>query len=329
LLCQALGGKTRAYVADWHFATGLGNPHPTENGFLWHPTLGVPYIPGAAVKGLVRAWVEAWMFDGGTERLNTLYRWFGSEHKDFKERRKIREGGFVPPSSHQKIDTEAGAFIFFDALPISPVTLSADVMTPHMGDWYAEGDQIQSVDREPNRVPADWHDPVPVPFLVATEARFQFCVAPRGDAAGQELDQIFEVLRCALEYLGGGAKTAAGYGRLSPDDKVTSRLQAETEQLARAATEAEKSVNQRAIDALRTAFAKVREFKHREGVSGALYRQVKQLLDEAGQGDTGSWPENERTELADLVAREYPDTLNLGGKEKEVKRVLRSLRGEL
>lgn len=68
-LCGALGGQSRAFLADWHFATGLGNPHPVENGFAWHPTLGVPYLTGAAVKGLVRAWVEGWMeIDGADER---------------------------------------------------------------------------------------------------------------------------------------------------------------------------------------------------------------------------------------------------------------------
>lgn len=29
----------RPFVTDWHFVTGLGLPHPVENGFFWHPTL--------------------------------------------------------------------------------------------------------------------------------------------------------------------------------------------------------------------------------------------------------------------------------------------------
>jgi CRISPR-associated protein Cmr6 len=57
----------------------LGNPHPVEKGFLWHPTLGTPSLPGSGVKGLVRAWVEAWMpFDGYQARLDTFFRYFGS-----------------------------------------------------------------------------------------------------------------------------------------------------------------------------------------------------------------------------------------------------------
>lgn len=239
-LCDTLGGETRAYAADWHFATGLGNPHPVESSFLWHPTLGVPYIPGAAVKGLVRAYVESWM-DNEAERLSTLYRWFGSEDKNFIKRRELRDGGFIPPSGDRKIDTEAGAFIFFDALPIGPVTLKADVMTPHMGQWYAEGDRITNVDDQPERVPADWHDPVPVFFLVADKPRLQFCIAPRSDATSQELQQVFEALQFALEYLGAGAKTAAGYGRFQGDDDENGRIaRARKEEAIRNMTDGER-----------------------------------------------------------------------------------------
>ena len=83
-LCKkGLNGDFNVFSASWHFATGLGNPHPVESGFLWHPVLSAPYIPGAAVKGLVRAWVEAWMdFGNEAARVSTLHRWFGSENKD-------------------------------------------------------------------------------------------------------------------------------------------------------------------------------------------------------------------------------------------------------
>ena len=49
-LVQALGGQSRAFASDWHWVTGMGLPHPVENGFSWHPTLGVPYLPGSGVK---------------------------------------------------------------------------------------------------------------------------------------------------------------------------------------------------------------------------------------------------------------------------------------
>ena len=34
------------------FVTGLGLSSPTETGFAWHWTLGTPFLPGAAVKGI-------------------------------------------------------------------------------------------------------------------------------------------------------------------------------------------------------------------------------------------------------------------------------------
>ena len=48
-LARCLQGKNKCFRLDWHFVTGLGNAHPVENGFSWHPTLGTPYLPGAAV----------------------------------------------------------------------------------------------------------------------------------------------------------------------------------------------------------------------------------------------------------------------------------------
>lgn len=206
-LCRALGGKFAVFAAPWHFATGLGNPHPVENGFLWHPTLGAPYLPGAAVKGLVRAWVEAWMdfADDKDERAAMLHRWFGSEDKT--------------PQANKR-DT-AGGFVFFDALPVEPVKLKADIMTPHMAAWYEKGADDPM---NPEVTPADWHNPVPVPFLVADQPKFMFAIAPRGGDA--ELPEVMAALSCALEWLGAGAKTSAGYGRLAEDAPERKRIDA-------------------------------------------------------------------------------------------------------
>jgi len=211
-LCKSLNGAINLFVAPWHFVTGLGNPHPIENGFLWHPTLGTPYIPGATVKGLIRAWVEAWAeFSSEDERCATLHRWFGSENKD---------------PSKCKAETQAGDFIFFDALPTKPVNLKADVMTPHMGGWYERGG---SDPMNPEVTPADWHNPVPIPFLVADKPMFLFAIAPRRGEEHPELNQLMAMLEDALEWLGAGAKTAAGYGRLLGDsdeqEKIIKRIE--------------------------------------------------------------------------------------------------------
>ena len=245
-LCGALSGKTRAYAANWHFATGLGNPHPVENGFLWHPTLGVPYLTGSAVKGLVRAWVEAWMpFDQEQDRLDTLYRWFGSEDKAFRQRASLRAEGYRPPWTRTGLDTEAGGFIFFDALPITPVMLKCDVMTPHMGKWYEQGGEITAINDQPERIPADWHDPVPVYFLVADRPKLQFAIAPRTEAAQSELNAVIGALDAALQWLGAGAKTAAGYGLMDRDTTADQTLKDGLEREAQKREDAEIALRRR------------------------------------------------------------------------------------
>ncbi len=200
MLCHFRKGDIHIATGSWHFATGLGNPHPVENGFLWHPTLGVPYIPGAAVKGLLRAWLEGeWKERRDNHK---LHRWFGSEDKDPKKCDN---------------DNKAGAFIFFDALPLEPVTLKADIMTPHMDEWYEKGGE-NPLDQKVT--PADWHSPVPIPFLVADKPKFMFPVAPRnGKECAEELLKVMKALKSALEWLGAGAKTAVGYGHMPDEDK--------------------------------------------------------------------------------------------------------------
>ncbi len=223
-LVEWLKGEAQTFNSDWHFATGLGNPHPVENGFLWHPTLGVPYLPGASVKGLVRAWVEHWddslTPDAKTARCRD---WFGSEDKD-------------------TVPEKTGQLIVFDALPVKPVTLVQDVMTPHYGDWYEKGGKIKTAG-DLEQAPADWHDPVPVPFLVVKNACWLFAIAPRDPAHATAAAEAMEVLKQALEWLGAGAKTAVGYGRMTPDSTTLKELQTERDRINNQKQQAEREKN--------------------------------------------------------------------------------------
>ena len=185
-----LGSDHRDFKTTWHFAIGLGNPHPLENGFVWHPTLGVPYLPSSGVKGLLNAWLE-WQGIGKKDNYTCACRWLGTP-------------------------TMAGALIFFDALPIAPVAIGTDVMTPHMGKWYESGagaDPNQSADWQ--SIPADWHNPKPITFLVVKKGVFRFMIAPTPRAQGADVNEAFKQLKGALEFLDAGAKTAAGYGRMT------------------------------------------------------------------------------------------------------------------
>jgi CRISPR-associated protein Cmr6 len=103
-----------------------------------------------------------------------------------------------------KESNSVGSVIFLDAIPVRPVQLRGDVMTPHYVPYYQKSDP-----------PGDWHSPVPIPFLVVAPGQeFLFGIMPRNP-----MKDKMDCLRAknwlirALEYIGAGAKTAVGYGR--------------------------------------------------------------------------------------------------------------------
>jgi CRISPR-associated protein Cmr6 len=177
-LTEKRGGKLFRLSTVWRFASGLGRSHPVENGFAWHHGLGTPYLPGSSVKGVARAWAI----------------WSGED--------AFRVERIFGPKVESGADLHAGSVVFLDALPIEPVALDADVMTPHYSPWYQAGE-----------APGDWNSPTPIPFLtVAPDQTFQFALLPRTPADTSDCNRAEELLREALASLGAGAKTAAGYG---------------------------------------------------------------------------------------------------------------------
>lgn len=187
-LISTLNGKAISCQLDWNMVTGTGEAHPLENGFRWHHTLGVPYLPASSIKGMLRAWLTTWASETfSKEEIVTL---FGNERES-------------------DADQQIGSLTFFDALPLVPATLTLDVMTPHAGDWYEKG---ASQPGKPDTVPADWQSPVPITFLAVKEATFLFTLAARNDASQSQLGKVMEQLDDAMSTLGIGAKTALGYG---------------------------------------------------------------------------------------------------------------------
>ena len=180
------GGRCAVFTTESRFVTGLGRSHPVENGFALHPTLGTPYLPGSSVKGLVRAWAKLGAADPSPP-CEIVRRLLGDRET-------------------------AGGISFLDAVPIAPVQLEADVMTPHYAGWTED---------EP---PGDWRSPTPIPFLVtAAGTPFLFGVVPRR-AVPDDLCTVMPWLCSALAWTGGGAKTAVGYGRFGRDDDRTAAL---------------------------------------------------------------------------------------------------------
>ena len=185
-LLWELGGRVVRARTAWRFVSGLGGSHPLEAGFIWHRTLGVPYLPGSSVKGMVRAW---------------LTHWLGRADSAAAERARTRAAELFG-------DTETvgmGRLILFDAMPESPPRLEVDIMNPHYTPYYSN---------PKSNLPGDYYSPTPVNFLVVPAGQwFEFALAPADSRCTEDdLAEGVQLLQNALEIIGCGAKPAVGYG---------------------------------------------------------------------------------------------------------------------
>lgn len=172
-------------MATSPFATGLGNEHPTENGFTFLNPYGIPYLSGSSIKGVLRTAARELLEFGraqwSTDLIDEL---FGNQ------------------------DT-AGALAFFDAIPEIPGdSLAMEVMTPHYSKYY-----------QGNEAPHDAGQPNPITFMVIPpRSRFSFYIM--ADTRRIKISSDWKVLvqslmEHAFKWLGFGAKTTVGYGAFS------------------------------------------------------------------------------------------------------------------
>lgn len=175
------GIEMREALVNGRMVLGLGDESVIETSVTLHRTYGVPYIPGSALKGLAASFARQQL-----------------EGEEWNENGEHYLAVFG--------DTDNGGFVsFYDALYIpkggaAEYPLAEDVLTVHHQQYYQGG----------SAPPADWDDPVPVPFLSATG---RYLLALGGPAEWVEI--TLEILRMALREMGVGAKTSSGYGRLS------------------------------------------------------------------------------------------------------------------
>jgi CRISPR-associated protein Cmr6 len=181
--------------------TGIGLPHPTDNGFLFHPTLAVPYLRGTALKQVARSSAidEIGLGDDDLNRL------FGA----------VNEKGEPSGSS--------GALVFLDALPLKPVTLTAEQITSHYPDYYGGPDPSAGTMGPDRKEPADWYEPNPVTLLAVDASHdrplsFQFAILA-ASSIDKDIKNAEGWLRDGLERSGLGAKTTLGYGRFMTEGR--------------------------------------------------------------------------------------------------------------
>ncbi|MEA4883821.1 MAG: type III-B CRISPR module RAMP protein Cmr6 [Clostridia bacterium] len=175
---EGSGASCRRATVTGRMAVGLGEDSVLETSIMLHHTLGVPYIPGTALKGLASSFARQWLGDdwqpGAASRAHSVM--FG--------------------------DSDSASYLtFFDAMPVPGTSrLLPDVMTVHHPDYYQTG----------NVPPADWDGPNPVPFLSADGVYLIALAGPE-----EWVTAAFDLLKHSLEIAGVGAKTSSGYGRLS------------------------------------------------------------------------------------------------------------------
>ena len=265
-MIECRGGSWDVFTTAGRFVTGLGRSHPVENGFAWHPTLGTPYLPGSSVKGLIRAWARLDADPKPDER--TIERLLGSPGK-------------------------IGSISLLDAIPIEPVQLEADVMTPHYAGW---------TEKAP---PGDWRSPTPIPFLVtAAGTPFLFGLIPRNTVPDDDLRTVGSWLREALAWNGGGAKTAVGYGRFAKDaarsndltQRLLARRRARDDRMRREREAAERAER---LAAMSLVERQITEFlDSRQDKNTAEYIAILQAV------ERGKWTGEDKIEVAKWLETE-------------------------
>ncbi len=193
ILAQLALSRKRAPIFSearlmWRFATGLGNDHPTENGFSFEHTTGLPVIAGTMLKGLCRAAAPS----------------FGWENKEI-------ERLFGPSEILSGMEAWQGCLFFFDAFPLEWPTLTVDIANCHHQNYNGETDSTEQSNRS-KASPRETDDTNPVYFIsLARNTNFLFPLL----VPNEEKEQIEKLLKNALYFFGVGAKTAVGYGRFS------------------------------------------------------------------------------------------------------------------
>lgn len=204
--------------------TGIGDTHPNEVGMAFDHTMGIPYISASSLKGLVRF----------TASLNEIFDENGEIKADFEGKEQIDdtelEGITEMFGYSEKTESAKGNVIFLDAYSTKTPQLKVDIMNPHYGDYYKEGNITP---------PADNILPVPIKFLTV-EAGTEFVFRALIDSkVAIYLDKIKKAYEKALTKEGVGAKTAIGYGRFGEikegeSESIKRILKAEEEKIKEA-----------------------------------------------------------------------------------------------
>lgn len=218
-------------------AIGLGNESIYETGIFFHPIYGIPYIPASSIKGVVRNYFLDRYFQLTDKEINENNE-RADKDKITPEKKAFHDAGFCFLFGADKdsiTGARQGAIVFMDSFPDENLNIEPDIVNPHYKNYYD--------DIEGNTPPGDWMNPVPIIFLTATGATFEFTILGKKykdmqlhnityktiDEQGRPLDKtigentwiengqpiqiMLDHLKIALKENGIGAKTAVDYGK--------------------------------------------------------------------------------------------------------------------
>lgn len=169
-------------TVDWRLIVGLGGEHVQETNMTLHHIYGIPYIPGSAVKGVLRHW---WLQENED---------FLDKNGEIDEDKALKNADFLAVFGSQE---RQGKVQFLDAYP-KEVQFATDIMNPHYGEYYSG-----------SKPPTDHQRLVPINFLTVEKTAFRFVFLAKEQ---EHLDHLKVRFKNALEIKGVGAKTSVGYG---------------------------------------------------------------------------------------------------------------------
>lgn len=180
---------------------GLGEASSIEAAITLHHTYGAPFIPGSAIKGMMRAYA-----------------------RDQNVTDEVRAFMFGKDASVEGDGGEAGYLIFHDAwwVPQSSATpLTPEIVTVHHAEYYkGEGAEATDFDSpNPNN-------------QIAARGSFLFIIEGKGSLVAWAM----ALLTQALQTQGIGAKSCAGYGYFVEDVELNDELADVEEKLRRKIT---------------------------------------------------------------------------------------------
>jgi CRISPR-associated protein Cmr6 len=215
---ERLGYKAISIDAslDSPLVIGLGNEHPTEKGFRFDWTTGIPAIPATSIKGVVRL---AYLVNELNKRDENEAERFWNDI--LKGNLKQDASSLFGCGEGNNQAARRGKVIFLDAFPKELPRLKAEIMNCHYPDYLNKDGGHQDF-----RGPTEDQQPNPQKFWAVDSwvdksrtkpLRFIFRVLAPRDIVENEawFDGLNQAIVSALGEHGLGAKTAIGHGRFS------------------------------------------------------------------------------------------------------------------